>query len=79
MKAIYVSVWDGGVEVKTKCEFDTTTKEVSNVEVSMVEGLEICEDEYILLPDGTEIRDFITDDSENLTDDEIEKLRNILN
>ena len=79
MKAIFISVWDGGIEIKTNCEYDPTTKEVSDIETSNVDGLDICEDEYILLPDGTEIRDFVSENDENLTEEEIKKLRNLLN
>lgn len=81
MKAKYVSVWDGGIEVKTNCEYNPTTKEVYDIETSDVDGLDVCEDEYVLLPDGTEVRDFIVDgnEPESLSDDEIKQLRNLLN
>lgn len=64
MKAKYVSVWDGGIEIRTDCEFDPFTNIVSNIETSDVEGLEYLEDEYIELYDGTEIRDFYNEDDE---------------
>lgn len=81
MKAKYVSVWDGGIEVKTNCQYDPTTKEVYDIETSDVDGLDVCEDEYVLLPDGTEVRDFIVDgnEPESLSDDDINSLRNLLN
>lgn len=61
-KAIYVSVWDGGVEVKTRCLYNGETKVVSDIETADVDGLDILEDEYVLLPSGVEVRDFINED-----------------
>jgi hypothetical protein len=62
MKAKYVSVWDGGTTVTTNCEYDPQTKVVSDIGSAEVEGLDMLDDEYVLLPDGTEIRDFINED-----------------
>ena len=62
MKAEYVSVWDGGTTVTTNCQYDPQTKVVSDITTSDVEGLEYLDDEYVLLSDGTEIRDFINED-----------------
>lgn len=82
MKAKYVSVWDGGTTVTTKCEYDPQTNVVSDIGSAEVEGLEICEDEYVELPDGSEIRDFIHEDdyegSNDLNEDEISKLKSII-
>lgn len=54
----YVSVWDGGFEIETKAKFNRDTMEVFDIE--SVEGIddegdevEILEEEYILLADGT--------------------------
>jgi hypothetical protein len=79
MEAIYVSVWDGGTEIRTKCDYDPTTKEVSDIEVADVNGLDVLDDEYVELPDGTEIRDFTVEgnDAESLSEDEIEILRKL--
>lgn len=79
MKAKYVSVWEGGIEVTTSCEYDVQTNEVYDIETSDVDGLDALEDEYILLPDGTEVRDFITEgnESESLTYEEIEFLKSL--
>lgn len=62
MKAKYVSVWDGGTTVTTNCQYNPQNKVVSDIESSDVEGLDMLEDEYVELPDGTEIRDFINED-----------------
>jgi hypothetical protein len=55
----FVSVWDDNIEIKSDCQYDEETKVVSEIEVVEANGLEICHDEYVLLSDGTEIRDFI--------------------
>lgn len=54
----YVSVWDGGFEIETKAKFNRDTMQVFDIE--SVEGIddegdevEILEEEYILLPDGS--------------------------
>lgn len=62
MKAKYVSVWDGGTTITTNCKYDPKTNVVSDIETSDVEGLDMLDEEYIELPDGTEIRDFIHED-----------------
>jgi len=79
-KATYVSVWDDGIEVKTSCQFNTETKEVTDIEQVDVTGLDILDREYVLLPDGTEVEDFIAEgnEAESLTSDEIARLRNIV-
>lgn len=65
-KAKFVSVWDGGIEIKTKCVFNGETKIVSDIETAFVSGLDTLEDEYVLLPSGVEVRDFINEnDIEN--------------
>lgn len=62
MNGTYVTIWDGGTEISSNCKFNPDTKVVSEIEMVAVEGLDILEDEYILLPDGTEVRDFINED-----------------
>ena len=61
-KATYVSVWDGGIEVKTPCTYNGETKVVSDIEVAEIDGLDMLDDEFIVLPSGTIIRDFINED-----------------
>ena len=63
MKAIYVSIWDGDVEIRTQCEFDPDTKKVWNIQSADV-NVDILEDEFVELPDGTEVRDFTNLDVE---------------
>ncbi len=45
----YVSVWDGGVEVETTAKVDIRTGEVTHIAQAAVNGLEICEREYIVM------------------------------
>jgi hypothetical protein len=47
MQATYVSVWDGGIEIKSKCKFNLKTGEVSEIQ-SVDTNVEVLEDEYIL-------------------------------
>lgn len=66
MKATYVSVWDGSTEIRTVCEFNPTTKDVTDIESVEVDGLdlEILFEEYIELPNGEKIVDFTIDGEE---------------
>ena len=64
MTATYVSVWDNGDEIfRTQCEFNPETKEVTDVESVDVDGIELdfVDEEYIELPSGEIIKDFILD------------------
>jgi len=60
--ATYVTVWDGGIEIRTRCLFNRAMSTVFDVESADVNGLDILEDEYVELADGTEIRDFLNED-----------------
>lgn len=52
--AYFVSVWDGGQEIVTPCQFNTESGEVFNIE--MVEtDVDILEREFIRFEDGKEI------------------------
>ena len=51
--ATFVSVWDGGIEIRSNCEFNPISKEVTDIDIAEVDGLETLEDEYVELPDGT--------------------------
>jgi hypothetical protein len=37
--AEFVSVWDGGIVVRTRCKFDTVSGVVSDIEGSDIDGL----------------------------------------
>lgn len=80
MDAIYVSVWDGGTEIRSKCKYDETNKIVSDIETVAVDGLDILDEEYIELADGTRLDDFFIegDDPNHLTAEEIAELSKTL-
>ena len=53
IKVPYISVWDGGVEIETSAKVNIKMGEVTDITVSdNVEGLEICERQYVLLNGG---------------------------
>lgn len=60
MKAIYVSVWDGCTTIESNCNYDDHLNVVSDVEIIDVDGMDInvLTDEYVILPNGQEIREF---------------------
>ena len=79
MIATYVSVWDDGVEVRTKCQYDPLTTLVWDIESSDVQGLDILEDEYIEC-EGETITDFQHEGDEDalgLTGEDIERFEYI--
>ena len=51
--ATFTSVWDDGYEITTNCKVNMKTKEVFDIEVAEVDGLEILEKEYVVI-DGEE-------------------------
>jgi hypothetical protein len=61
-KATYVTVWDGGIEIRTQCLFDKESSTVYDVESVEVNGLDVLEEEFVELSDGTEIRNFLNED-----------------
>ena len=56
MKASYTSVWEGGIEVTTSCDYNPYNGLVSDIEIASVDGLEILQDEYVELEDGTKLK-----------------------
>lgn len=80
--ATFVSVWDGGIEIRSHCEFNPISKEVTDIDIAEVDGLETLEDEYVELPDGTEIRDFLiegeNENEDQLTSEEVDMLQSII-
>lgn len=67
MEATYVSSWDfGGSVFRTKCQFNPETKEVTDVESVDVDDVELfyVDEEFIELPSGEVIKDFVLDGTE---------------
>jgi hypothetical protein len=56
--ATYVSVWDGGGEIRTTCKFDDEDMTVFDIESSNIAGdsVDVLEDEFVELNDGTQLR-----------------------
>lgn len=52
-EATFVSVWDHGFILATRCKVDMETKEVFDIDFADVHGLEVCEREYVTI-DGTD-------------------------
>ena len=47
----YVSVWDGGTEIETTATVDILTGEITDIISVEVNGLDICERQYIVMND----------------------------
>ena len=47
----YCTVWDGDILIESTADVDLDTREVFNIKTVDVEGLDICEREYIILND----------------------------
>lgn len=63
-KAYYVSVWDDGIEIRTACQFNPETRDVTDIESVDVAGLETLLEEYIELLNGTIVTEGFTVDGE---------------
>ena len=61
MKATYVSVWDGSTEIRTSCEFNPETKDVTEIESVDVEGIDVLFEQYVELPSGEIVKEFTID------------------
>jgi hypothetical protein len=72
IKATYISVWDGGTEIVTTCDYDPQTNVISNVEVANVDGLnlDVLDKEYLELQDGTTVTKFYNLDDDYMVGDE---------
>ena len=56
-------MWDGGIRIESECDYDETTNTVSNVESVDPGDVDICMEQFIELPDGTQIKTFGDDDT----------------
>ena len=45
----YVSIWDSGIEIETTAAVDIRTGEVTDIMSADVNGLDICERQYIIM------------------------------
>ena len=58
LKSKYVSVWDCGTTLESDCKFDYEKKECFDIKQQYDVNVDILIDEYVILPDGTEERNF---------------------
>lgn len=52
--AEFHSLWNDGVDIENTCKVNMDTLEVFDIQTSNVEGLDVLDREYIILPDGKE-------------------------
>lgn len=63
IKAIFVSVWDGGTVISTSCMFNPKTNDATDIVQADVSGmdLETLDEQYVELPNGEKITEFTID------------------
>jgi hypothetical protein len=72
MQAIYVTVWNhGSTVIRTACTISQPVNLVENVVQSDVEIEGTLDEQYIELPDGTQVRNFVTDDGNTYEDGQL--------
>lgn len=49
--AKFTSVWDDGYEVTTNCKVNLVTKEIIDIEIADVDGLDVLDYEYVTIDD----------------------------
>ena len=66
MKATFVSVWDGNNEVRSSCEIDLNTNDVTLIECVDVDDmdLDILFEQFVELPSGEKIHKFTIEGEE---------------
>lgn len=74
VNATYVSVWDGGTEIRTSCKFDTNKNLAFDIESTdeEIEDLDFLDKEYIELPNGETVETFTTEDDRKVVDGSVE-------
>jgi len=79
INAQFVSVWDDGVEIKTSCRYCKSSNTAFDIEIADINGVEILQEQYVELPDGTQIHDFNTEEDDELSASDIDELKRIFN
>jgi hypothetical protein len=74
INANYVSIWDGGTEIRTECKFDTKKNLAFDIESTdeNIEDLDFLDKEYIELPSGETVETFTTEDGRKVVDGSVE-------
>lgn len=57
----FISVWDGGITLKSRALYDPKSKEVDVLEIYEGDNVEVLERQFIILPDGTEAEAYFND------------------
>jgi hypothetical protein len=67
MTATFVSVWDDRREIRTMCNFNPENRKVSDIQATEedIEDLEVLIEEYVELPGGSIVNDFLIDDGDD--------------
>lgn len=65
--AIFVSVWDDGIEIRSKCMYNPQTKNVTDIDSMDIDGrnLDILNEEYVELTDGKHVKNFTIEGEEH--------------
>ena len=71
VKATYVSVWDGGTEVRTNCVVDTETRKVEAVDIG--EEGDVLDREYVVIGEE-EFAVFHASERDNYNGEEQQKM-----
>lgn len=79
INAKFVSVWDDGIEIKTSCRYCKSSNTAFDIETADVNGVEVLQEQYVELPDGTQIHDFNTEEDDELSATDIDELKRIFN
>lgn len=56
--ARFVSVWDDGITLSSKCKYDDEANLAYDIETIMVDDLDDLKQEYIELPNGVIVEEF---------------------
>ncbi|HRZ18687.1 MAG TPA: hypothetical protein P5136_01405 [Methanofastidiosum sp.] len=54
IEVTFISIWDGGIELRSRAIFHKDEQEIEVLEMHDVDGLETLEKEYIIFPNGFE-------------------------
>lgn len=49
VNAMYISKWDGGIEIENRCKVNLDTREVFDIERSSVDGIEVLDGEFVII------------------------------
>lgn len=53
--ATFISIWDGGTTIRSKCMIDLKNERVTDIEIVDIDGLDNLDEEYVELDGGEKI------------------------